>query len=116
VPDHLAGGAELRADELRFPHQRLQDDVFLALLIDEIAAPDFGRPLQLAVDAAVPLLEARRVPRKINVDEIVAAHLEIDPFARSVCADENSQRVLCRIRVEAALQLLAADQRRRARE
>ena len=40
MSNHLAGRAELRADELRFPHQRLKDNVFLALLIDEIAAPD----------------------------------------------------------------------------
>ena len=94
--DHLAGRAELRADQLGLPHQRLKDDVFLALRVDEIAAPDLGRRLKFAVDAAVPLLEASRVPRKINVDEVVASHLQIDAFARGVGADEDAQRILVR--------------------
>jgi hypothetical protein len=112
VSDHLAGGAELRADEFRFPHQGLEDDIFFALLIDEIAAPDLRRRLQLSVNAAVPLLQPRRVPGKVDMDQVMTAHLEIYAFARSVRADEDAQRVLCRIRVEAALQLLAAVSRR----
>jgi hypothetical protein len=40
-----------------------------ALLIDEIAAPDFGRRLQFTIDPAIPLLQPRWVPRKIHVDE-----------------------------------------------
>ncbi len=73
--DHLAGGAELLANEFGLPHQGLQDDIFLALLVDEIAATDLGRGLKLPVDAAVALFEARRVPREIDVDQVVAPHL-----------------------------------------
>jgi hypothetical protein len=45
MPNHLAGGAELRADEFRFTYKRLENNVFLALLINKIAAPDLGRRL-----------------------------------------------------------------------
>ncbi len=58
--DHLAGGAELLADHLGLAHQRLEHDVGLALLVAEVAAEDLLGRLELAVDAAVALLEARR--------------------------------------------------------
>ena len=66
MPNHLAGGAELRADEFRFPYKRLENDVFLALLINEIAAPDLRRRLQFSVDTSVPLLQARRIPGQVD--------------------------------------------------
>jgi hypothetical protein len=94
----------------------LEDDVLFALLIDEIPAPDLGRRLQLSVDASVALLQPHRIPGKVDMNEVVTAPLEIDALTRCVRADEYSQRVLCRIRVEATLQLLAAVKRRRASE
>ena len=50
------------------------------------------------------------------MDEIVASHLQIDAFACGVRADKDAQGILRGIGVEAPLQLLAADQRSRARE
>ena len=40
--NHLAGRAELGADQFGLPYQRLKDDVFFALRVHEVAAPDLG--------------------------------------------------------------------------
>ena len=108
LADHLSGGAELLTDALGLAHERPQDDVFGTLLVIEVAAPHLRRGLKLAIDAAVALFEPRRVPGQIDVDQIVAAHLEVDAFARGVGADEDAQRIRGRVGVEATLQLLAA--------
>ncbi len=62
LADDLSGRAELVANALGLADEGLQDNVLGALLIGEVAAPDLQRRLQLAVDAAVTLLEPRRVP------------------------------------------------------
>ena len=93
LTDDLSGRAKLLADALGLADERLQDDVLGALLVDEVAAPDLRRRLQLAVDAAVALFEPRRIPGQIDVDEVVAAHLEVDAFARGVGADQDTQRI-----------------------
>ena len=61
-------------------------------VVDEVAAGHDLRRLQLAVDAAVALLQTRRVPGQVDMDEIVAARLEIEPFARGIRADEDPHR------------------------
>jgi hypothetical protein len=86
----LSSGAKLRGNEFGFPRQGLKDDVLLALLINEIVAPNFGRSLHLAIDAAIALFESRGIPREIKVDQVVAALLQIDAFARRVRADQDS--------------------------
>ena len=95
-------------DHLGLAHQRLEHDVGLALLVAEIAAEDLLGGLELAVDAAVALLEPRRVPRQIEMDEIGAIGLEVDALARRVGADQDAQRLLGRIGIEGGLHLLAA--------
>ena len=40
---------------------------------------------------AVALLEPRRVPGQIDIDEIMASHLKVDPFARGVGADQDGE-------------------------
>ena len=57
ILDHLADGAELFADRLGLPHQRIEHDVRFALLVAEIAAGDLLRRLKLAIDAAVALFQ-----------------------------------------------------------
>ncbi len=116
LADDLPGRAKLLADALGLSDERAQDDVFGTLLVVEVAAPDLRRRLKLAVDAAIPLFKPRRVPGQIDMNEIVAAHLEIDAFARGVGADENAQRIRGRVGVEATFQLLAAFGRGRASE
>src|SRR6516162_591081 len=57
VFDYLTHGAKLFADGLRLPHQRVEHNVGLALLVAEIPAENLFRRLQLAIDPAVPLLQ-----------------------------------------------------------
>ena len=71
-----------------------KDPVLGALRIDEIAAGDDVRRLQLAVDAAVALLQPRWIPRQVEMDEVVAAGLEVDAFARGVGAEQDAKRLL----------------------
>src|SRR5262249_14459535 len=73
----------------------------------EVVASDLGRALQLAVDAAVALLHAARVPRHIEVEEVRAMILKVDALARCVGGDEDAERMLCWIGVERPLDLLA---------
>ena len=91
VLDHLADRAELLADGLRFPDQRLQHDVGFALLVAKISANDLLRRLKLAIDAAVALLQPGGVPRQIEMNEVGAVALEVDAFAGRVGADEDAQ-------------------------
>ena len=100
------------ADHFGLAHERIEHNVGFALLVAEVAAEDLLGRLQLAVDAAVALLQARRIPRQIEMNEIGAVGLQVDAFARRIGADEDAQRLLVRIGIEGALHLLAAILRR----
>jgi hypothetical protein len=56
--DHLAGGAELVANDGGLAHEGVEHDVGVALLVAEITAEHLGGGLELAVDAAVALPQA----------------------------------------------------------
>ena len=58
VVDHLREAAELLLDGLRLPDEHLEHAVFDPLRQREVVAADFGGRLELAVDAAVALLDA----------------------------------------------------------
>jgi hypothetical protein len=40
--------------------------------------------LQLSIDAAIALLQARGIPGQVDVDQIMTAHLQVDALASSV--------------------------------
>jgi hypothetical protein len=73
----------------------------------EVMAAHFGRGLELAVDAAVALLDAAGVPRQVEVEEVGAVRLEVQAFACGVRREQDAQRVLRGRGVEAALDLAA---------
>ena len=54
-----------------------EDAVLGALVVDEVMAEDLGLRLELAVDAAVALLHAARVPRHVEVEQVPAVGLEV---------------------------------------
>ena len=105
--DHAAGRAELALDDLGLAHQRFEDDVLLALRVLEVAAEDLRRRLQLAVDAAVALLQTRGIPRQVEVHEVEAAGLQVDALARGIGADQDAERLVRGIGVERLLDRLA---------
>ena len=107
VVDHLGEAAELALDGVGLPDQDLQDVVLGALRQDEVVAAHPRRRLQLAVDAPVALLDAARVPGQVEVEEVGAVGLEVQPLAGGVGGDEDAQRVARGVGVEAALDLLA---------
>ena len=113
---HFAGGAELSPDHLGLANERVQHPVLLPLRIDEIAAGhDLGR-LQFAVDAAVALFEARRVPGQVEMDEVMATGLKVQALAGRVRADENADGLLIEGRVEGDLDPVALLEARLSRE
>ena len=63
--------------------------------------------LQLAIDAAVALLEPARVPRHVEVEQVRAVVLEVHAFARGVGRDQDRAADVRQIRVEGALDLFA---------
>ena len=107
VVDDLREAAELLLDGLGLPDEHLEHAVLDALRQDEVVAADLGGRLELAVDAAVALLDAAGVPGQVEVEEVRAVRLEVQALARGVGGEEDAQRVLRRVGVEAALDLLA---------
>jgi hypothetical protein len=64
--DHWRSAAELLANDLGLFHESAQHAVFRPLRINEIPAVNPRSWLELAVDAAVALFEATRVPGEIG--------------------------------------------------
>src|ERR1700693_5522445 len=78
VLDHLANRAKLFTDSLRFPHQRFQHDIRLALLVTKISAYNLLRRLELAINAPIALLQTGGVPRQVKMYEVGAIGLEVN--------------------------------------
>ena len=90
VVDDLGQAAELALDGLGLADENFEHPVLGALRQDEVVAADlFGR-LELAVDAAVALLDAARVPGEIEVEEVGAVGLEVEAFARGVGGEQDT--------------------------
>ena len=106
VVDHLGEAAELVPDGLGLLHQHVEDSVLGALRKHEVVAAHRRRRLQLAVDALVPLLDAAGVPGEVEVEEVSAVRLEVEPLEGGVGGDKDAQGVADRVRVETALNLL----------
>ena len=101
-------------DGLGLSDKDLKYTVFNTLGEDKVVATDHVSRLQLAVDAAVALLDAARVPRQIEVEEVRTVSLEIEAFAGGIGGEQDAQRVLCWIGVEPTLNLLTATPSRQA--
>ena len=72
----------------------------------EVVTAHLRGRLQLAVDPPVTLLYPPRVPGKVKVEEVRAVGLEVEALAGRVGRQQNSQRILGRVGIEAALDLL----------
>ena len=107
VVDDLREAAELLLDGLGLPDQHLEHAVLDPLREHEVVAAHLGGRLELAVDAAVALLDAARVPGQVEVEEVGAVRLEVQALAGGVGGEQDAQRVLRGVGVEPALDLLA---------
>jgi HB1, ASXL, restriction endonuclease HTH domain len=74
----------------------------------------FGGWLELAIDAAVALFDAARVPGQVEMEEVRAMRLEVQALAGRVRGEQDAQRVLRGVGVEPALDLLASGAAREA--
>ena len=100
--------AELPLDRLRLANKHLQYAVLDALRQYEVVTAHLRRPLKLAVDAAVALLDAARIPRQIEMEQVGAVGLEVQPLAGRVGGQQDAQRIGGRVGIESPLDLLAA--------
>ena len=57
-------------------------------------AADLGGRLELAVDAAVALLDAAGVPGQVEVEQVRAVGLEVEALAGGVGGDQDAERML----------------------
>ena len=88
--------------------------IFNALRQDEVVTANLGGRLKLAIDTAVSLFDATWIPREIEMEEVGAMSLEIQAFPRGIGRQQDAERILCRIGVEALLNFFAACSTREA--
>ena len=94
VVDHLREATELLLDGLSLPDEDLEDAVFDPLRQREVVTADFVGWLELAVDAAVTLLDTARIPRQVKVEEVRAVRLEVQPLAGGIGRKQDTQGIL----------------------
>ena len=92
--DDGAERAQLVEDGVDLEDELTQHEVLGALRVDEVVAADLVGALEGAVDAAVALLHARRIPGHVDVEEIGAVRLEVDAFAGGVGGDQDAHGML----------------------
>src|SRR5262249_15560400 len=107
VVDHLREAAKLSSNGLGLLNEHVEHMILGALRQDEIVAPDFVRGLELAVNSTVPLFDTTRIPRQIEMEQVRAMRLEIEPLSSRVGGQQDAERVLRGIGIEALLDLLA---------
>ena len=90
VVDHLRQAAELALDGLGLADEHLEHPVLDTLRQHEVMAAHLRHRLQLAVDAAVALLDAPWVPRQIEVEQVGAVGLEVQTLARRVGGQQDA--------------------------
>ena len=91
--DDLGEASQLLANRLRLAHEDLEYPVLGTLEVDEVMTEHLVVGLELAVDAAVALLHAGRVPRNVEMEQVPAVGLEIETLACRIGRDENADGV-----------------------
>ena len=112
--EHLRKAAQLAFDQFRLLDQDFENPVLLAIGVDEIVAVDLGAGLELSVDAAVALFETARIPGNVEMEQVPAVGLEVQPLAGGVGGDQDPDRVLLGVRRKCPLDVLTLGRRCRA--
>ena len=107
VIDDLREAAKLLLDSFRLPDQHLEHPIFDPLREHKIVAVHFRRRLELAVDAAVALLDTARIPGQVEMEEIRTMRLEVQALAGRVGRKQDAQWVLRGVSIEPTLDLFA---------
>ena len=88
VGRHRHGNAQALADRARLAQQDVQnDEVDLIVGAVEEDGADLGSLLAVAVDPALALLQAVRVPGQVVVEHGVEMVLEVDPLRQAIGGD-----------------------------
>ncbi len=103
----LGEAAQFEPDGLGLADKRAQHAIFGALRIDEIMAEDLAVGLELAIYAAIALLQPGWIPRQIKMNEVPAVGLEIESLAGSVGGNEDAEGISLGRLVEGAFQVVA---------
>ena len=96
VVDHLRETAEVFPDCLGLLDEHLEHSVFDTLRQHEVVTADLGGRLELAVDAAVALLDAPGVPGQVEMEKVRAVGLEVQTLAGRVSGQQDAQRSAAR--------------------
>jgi hypothetical protein len=80
--------------DLRLLDEHLKHSVLDALRQYEIMTAHARCWLELAVDAAVALLDAARVPRQVEVEKIRTMRLKVQALAGCIRREQDAERVL----------------------
>ena len=123
--DHRTGAPEVLADLLDLRHHA-REEIEIALErpalrglppgADAVVHEHLGGRLAVAVDPAVALLQAIRVPRDLGMREQMTLALQRDPLRRRVGRQQHADRVVGRRLLPLALDPLALLRARRAVE
>ena len=98
VHRHGHRDAELLVDGLVLAQQHLHDDaVYRVVLAVEGERADLVGRLSVAIDSALALLVARRVPGQVVVHDGVEILLQVDALAQAVGADQHALFVLAQL-------------------
>ena len=103
--------AELLLDRLGLPDQHLEDAVLGPLRVDEVVAAHLGARAGACGRCGRCAAPCGRVPGHVEVEQVRAVGLEVQALAGGVGGDQDAQRVLRRVGVERALDLLARRRR-----
>ena len=104
--DHLRQAAKFPLDRFGLPHQCLEDAIFGTLRVDKVVTVHLRFGLELAINAAVALLQTVGIPGHVKVEQVPAVRLQVQPFAGRVGGNENADRVFTGVRIERLADLL----------
>ena len=85
--NHLRQATEFPLDRVCLPYKHLENTIFGTLGVDEVMTVHLRFGLELAINAAVALLQTVGIPGHVKVKQVPAVRLQIETFAGCVSGD-----------------------------